>query len=446
MRPFLGHRRFYAPIGGGAPAWTPAALGSRLRQWLDDRGQTPSTGISPWVDQSGNGNSISNATGTQQPALGTTINGWPAPKGDGSNDRLVTTVAPSDLWSTTAHHVFVVLTVPAIVPTSTNALLQDVVLGDSVGVCALGLRDATGSYEVTGQVDDGAQKRITSAISLSTPTLIEWAHTDKLQLLQVAGATTPTPVVTGTKVAVTGDVRYWCNYNATIFAEQAVAQIIVANAALTAAEVQRVRAYLAAKYAITTKGTRSLGKVLLVGDSITVGYSGLQGGWRVPLARACDAMGISAEFVGPYTNNGYAHRGVSGEKASEVSDLTSLIATYQPDTIVLAHGVNDLGAGDGVAALETAMSDLIDEAQAAAPSADIWMLSAVPPTSGAFFTYVADFTTWNTTNGPALATAQGITWVSIGSPAQSDGVHPTDTTSGYVTCARLLAAQAIAAT
>lgn len=68
MRPFLGHRRFYAPVGGGAPdAWSPLEFGADLMAWWRSPGTEGalSSGI---ADLSANARTLSvSATGSAQP-------------------------------------------------------------------------------------------------------------------------------------------------------------------------------------------------------------------------------------------------------------------------------------------------------------------------------------------------------------------------------------------
>jgi hypothetical protein len=75
---YLGASEVYSTGG----AWTPADLGSALALWLDadDAGTITLNGtdVSQWNDKSGNGNHVSNATASTQPAyLATGWNGKP---------------------------------------------------------------------------------------------------------------------------------------------------------------------------------------------------------------------------------------------------------------------------------------------------------------------------------------------------------------------------------
>lgn len=66
MRPFLGHRRFYAPIGGGAPAWSPLRFASLMAWWRSDG--TDGSMASGIADRSTNARTLNvSGTGSAQP-------------------------------------------------------------------------------------------------------------------------------------------------------------------------------------------------------------------------------------------------------------------------------------------------------------------------------------------------------------------------------------------
>jgi hypothetical protein len=78
---------------GGAPAWTPTALGSALALWLDagDASTITLNGstVSQWNDKSGNGRNASQATAANQPTYTPSgLNGKPVLTFDGSDDFL----------------------------------------------------------------------------------------------------------------------------------------------------------------------------------------------------------------------------------------------------------------------------------------------------------------------------------------------------------------------
>lgn len=82
-------------VGGGAPPWTPAALGSSLLMWLRaDSGVTLNGAtVSAWADRSATGRNASQADAAKQPtytASDANLNGMPSLSFDGTADHLVT--------------------------------------------------------------------------------------------------------------------------------------------------------------------------------------------------------------------------------------------------------------------------------------------------------------------------------------------------------------------
>jgi len=82
-------------VGGGAPPWTPAALGSSLLMWLRaDSGVTLNGAtVSAWADRSATGRNASQADAAKQPtytASDANLNGMPSLTFDGTADNIVT--------------------------------------------------------------------------------------------------------------------------------------------------------------------------------------------------------------------------------------------------------------------------------------------------------------------------------------------------------------------
>lgn len=74
-----------------ALGFNPASLGNLAGWWTADYGITIGTGVSSWLDRSGNGRTLSQGTGSKQPAFGSTgPNGLPGLTFDGVDDLLAT--------------------------------------------------------------------------------------------------------------------------------------------------------------------------------------------------------------------------------------------------------------------------------------------------------------------------------------------------------------------
>lgn len=192
---------------------------------------------------------------------------------------------------------------------------------------------------------------------------------------------------------------------------------------------------------------RYAGRILCTGDSITVGYNDLVGGWRPGLSAALTAAGIGHVYVGNYSDAYGAHRGVSGDRAgAQGAGLQTDCETYDPRVIVFGYGVNDIGgeyldAAGTLDAIETA----IGYAQAGAPQAIVFVQSLVVPDTNDFPTYYARRAMNDAVNAslPALCDSLGCRFVDIGDPERSDGVHPT--AAGYATMTAAISAAVIAA-
>lgn len=188
--------------------------------------------------------------------------------------------------------------------------------------------------------------------------------------------------------------------------------------------------------AITWK--RNAGKIMCCGDSITVGYNGLTGGWRKKVFADLATAGVSFTAVGPYTTDSTgmtatAHRGLSGDKASAAkTGLGAEVATANPDLIIYGFGMNDLGSGTSNSAQY--LDDLdacIDAAQANVTFAIHIVQTLIRPTAPhSYFSNVAQFDTAQAAL-PARVATQGGSMANVGTPALSDGVHPSNGASGY---------------
>lgn len=97
--------------------------------------------------------------------------------------------------------------------------------------------------------------------------------------------------------------------------------------------------------------------VMAVGDSLTLGAPGLDGGYRAPLNVAMPRL----SFVGRNFSNGY-HEGYSGKTIDEIRTLVMpIIDTYKPQVILLMAGTNDITTNTDVAAITADYVSLAQE-------------------------------------------------------------------------------------
>jgi len=191
-------------------------------------------------------------------------------------------------------------------------------------------------------------------------------------------------------------------------------------------------------------------RIFAAGDSIVYGANAYVGGWRPEATTTIRVSRANATFVGPYFSTG-GHRGVSGETADTVaSNLTAFSAQITPDAVdcfYLAWGVNDIGGGRSSAQIETSLNAIIDQCQSTRPGKPILVQSIIKPGAGAAAGYGTNRAVADTVNAalPALCTAQGVTFVDVGTPALDiDQIHPT--AAGYTSMAAIIAPAIVAVT
>ncbi len=193
---------------------------------------------------------------------------------------------------------------------------------------------------------------------------------------------------------------------------------------------------------------RNAGKVMFGGDSITVGYDGLTGGWRKPLVNALIAAGVKFQTVGPYTSDSPGmgatanHLGLSGDRAEYATVFFSgEVAARDPFIIVYGWGMNDLGNGRTPTQYLNDLDTMIDGAQANGFAIHLIQTLILPTALDP--TYYAQIANYQTAQSllPARVAAQGCKLVDVGTPTLADGVHPADGASGY----DLMAASILAA-
>lgn len=183
---------------------------------------------------------------------------------------------------------------------------------------------------------------------------------------------------------------------------------------------------------------RNAGRILVMGDSITVGYHGLVGGWRVGLTGALSTAGVAYTTVGPYSDAYGNHRGVSGISAyQQTSGVQTDCETYKPRIIVIGYGANDVGGSAAGGQQRTAaqtiteLGEVIDWCQAGAPHAMLFLQTVIVPQNNGIPSYYDRRDIFSELNGllPALCVSQGVTLIDVGAPDTTDGLHPSST--GY---------------
>ncbi len=115
-------------------------------------------------------------------------------------------------------------------------------------------------------------------------------------------------------------------------------------------------------------------KIMPLGDSITEGWGGYAGGYRINLYKSLTASGVQVEFVGPYFNNtngeppsGY-HGGYAGAHIANFCPsygdncfpVQPYISFYNPDIVLLMLGTNDILGDEDLANAPNRLHNLIN--------------------------------------------------------------------------------------
>ncbi len=192
---------------------------------------------------------------------------------------------------------------------------------------------------------------------------------------------------------------------------------------------------------------RNAGKIMCCGDSITVGYDGLTGGWRKKFLNDLNALGVKFATVGPYTTDSPGmswpnHLGLSGDRAEFATVFfAGEVSARDPSIIIYGWGMNDLGNGRTPTQYLNDIDTLIDGAQANGFAIHLIQTLILPTADDP--TYYANIANYVTAQAalPARVAAQGCRLVDVGAPTLADGVHPADGAGGYdLMATRILAA------
>jgi len=124
-------------------------------------------------------------------------------------------------------------------------------------------------------------------------------------------------------------------------------------------------------------------KVMPLGDSITDGYT-VPGGYRIGLWQRFASGGYTVDFVGSQSNGpaslgDHDHEGHSGWRIDQIdANVVGWLNTYQPHTVLLHIGTNDILQNDDVANAPARLSALIDHITATAPTAEVFVAQIIP--------------------------------------------------------------------
>lgn len=124
-------------------------------------------------------------------------------------------------------------------------------------------------------------------------------------------------------------------------------------------------------------------KVMPLGDSITDGIQ-TPGGYRIGLWQRVTSGGYRVDFVGSLSNGpaslgDHDHEGHSGWRIDQIdANITGWLNTYQPHTVLLHIGTNDVLQNYSVSTAPNRLSTLIDHITAAVPNVEIFVAQLIP--------------------------------------------------------------------
>ena len=183
--------------------------------------------------------------------------------------------------------------------------------------------------------------------------------------------------------------------------------------------------------------SRTLGRIMTVGDSLTRSNNAGTGGWRRYLESRLMLANIGWTPVGPFNDASTAmaqkdHGGLASDTAAaRAANITAQVTAANPAVIIWGFGINDIGTGTSVATFQTNYLALLTAADAVVPTVKHIVQSIVVPTNAAGTTYAAEFAAANAWLATAMGGRARTTYVDVGSPVTDDNVHPVDGPTGY---------------
>ena len=161
-----------------------------------------------------------------------------------------------------------------------------------------------------------------------------------------------------------------------------------------------VAAVAAATWAIGT-GTASAEsnggvRVMPLGDSITEGTQ-VPGGYRIGLWQRFSSAGYRVDFVGsqfngPATLGDHDHEGHPGWRIDQIdASIVAWLQAYNPHTVLLHIGTNDILQNYNVSTAPSRLSTLIDHITATVPSAEVFVAQIIPLANSAQESLVRTF-------------------------------------------------------
>lgn len=231
--------------------WSPLALGSTLKLWLDNHDLVEVGGAySDWGDQSDAANDFTQSTAGSRPVGGQNVNAEPAPYFDGIVDSLGGNVL-SSFVSSSQYHVFVVVSAKAVVSNNATSYLNDPVLADGgLGWWGIFLKNNQGFLQVLGfHYQSGERVAVATGLALDSPALIEFSF-DGATIRCRVGAEAIGTSAAGNIGSTAEFVNLGTGASGSPFLNGTLAAVVVCNSFLSDADVTAVRQYLSGRYGV----------------------------------------------------------------------------------------------------------------------------------------------------------------------------------------------------
>src|SRR5689334_6369148 len=124
-------------------------------------------------------------------------------------------------------------------------------------------------------------------------------------------------------------------------------------------------------------------RVMPLGDSITDGIQ-TPGGYRIGLWQSLASGGYTVDFVGSLSNGpaslgDHDHEGHSGWRIDQIdANIAGWLRTYDPHTILLHIGTNDVIQNVNLAGAPSRLGTLLDHITATVPNAEVFVAQLIP--------------------------------------------------------------------
>src|SRR5689334_1234848 len=124
-------------------------------------------------------------------------------------------------------------------------------------------------------------------------------------------------------------------------------------------------------------------RIMPLGDSITDGTQ-VPGGYRIGLWQRFGSAGYRVDFVGsqfngPSSLGDHDHEGHPGWRIDQIdANIVGWLTTYQPHSVLLHIGTNDILQNFNVSGAPGRLSTLIDHITATVPTAEVFVAQIIP--------------------------------------------------------------------